>query len=444
MLKKIIVTLLFIVCNALLFAASVSKAPDWVIQFPVDNEYYVGVATDSDMEGAKNKAISTILFQIEANVKSDIEQSKTIKAINNSVNTEETIDSLINMKSKETLEDLELMGTWFDQKKEQYHVYYRLHIKTMQEKLEKRKEDAKQIAYDYYKKAFETEVISTRVKFLFYAYSTIVKYIDEELIVNYNGSKVNIVTAVVSSLEEYLNEIYFAFDGNEILTRFSQDNRLNFMCFYKNQPLSGMPFNVSSEHLTFKDMLRFTSNDGVGTVVVESIESSRENVSLLATLNYDEILKDVNTESYVEKAMLLFINLPRTELVCAVKTPTFSVDVTVSDDIASSQYAIDDVITDFKKKVQERLRVNFNKSDYDYKVIFKIHNRFRESKFHFSFLNIVFSIVDKSGKEIFSYNFPEIKGGNNSPERALDTSIKKFKSEYVDEAVEKMISYIIK
>ena len=108
--------------------ASTPAKPDWMMNFPVDNAYYIGVAGSNtgnqaeDNEIAKNRAMSTLAAEISAEIISEI-NIRTFE--DNKGNAEQAVEEAISQHVAQNLKAVETVDAFYSPE-DGYWYYLRL------------------------------------------------------------------------------------------------------------------------------------------------------------------------------------------------------------------------------------------------------------------------------------------------------------------------------
>lgn len=180
------------------------EMPDWVKERPVSSLYYVGIGrslkTDKDyMQTAKQNALKDLASELKVQVSS-----------HSLLNTLESEDGKINSRFEETvkvsvceeMEKYHLAGTWQNDK--EYWVYYELSIIDYEEYIEKRKRDAVNRGYDFWKKgveALDEGYLVTALELWAQGMEAVKAVMNEELVCSHEGKNMDVACELYAAIK---------------------------------------------------------------------------------------------------------------------------------------------------------------------------------------------------------------------------------------------------
>jgi hypothetical protein len=134
------------------------KAPDWVTNRPIDNEFYIGIGHASKIKGSNDhieKATSEALKNLASEITVNISGEVVSSMIEKSGMLEEELKSKIRSTTEAELEGYELVEQWQDKK--DYWIYYRLSKVRYQVAKEEKINKAISLALDLFTQAKKSE-----------------------------------------------------------------------------------------------------------------------------------------------------------------------------------------------------------------------------------------------------------------------------------------------
>ena len=179
-----------------------SSSPSWLNSRPQDPLYWhgIGYAAFENIENpnslAKEYAIQEISSQIKVNISS--EMNIVVKDFNGSIDN--AITSVIKSRADLLLPELEFVGNFKD--KTGVYFYARLNKERYQSAMDRLRENAKITILNYLKDA-DKEFGSKSFKIIQKAWKEIVPFTDEPIIVNIDGSKLNLYSLIQQKLNEF-------------------------------------------------------------------------------------------------------------------------------------------------------------------------------------------------------------------------------------------------
>ncbi|MCK4798920.1 MAG: LPP20 family lipoprotein, partial [Spirochaetes bacterium] len=312
------------------------KKPDWIEDYPISSEYYIGIGQGKAMQQAKDGGINTLVTQIEVNVKSEI--NDFIKETDGV--TEEEISQNIKLTVKENIEDLELVGLWKDTKGDEgYWAYYRLNIEAYKRRQLEKMENAKRNGLDFLKKCDAEVDPALKFKYAFLGYYLVGKYVTRALKVDYNGKEV----ILVNELTERMQKIMSGFSINTSFPKIEIDKinpkamDIKFNIKHSQKPVINFPvkFMNNKGELEISKKAITDSNGNVNCIVSKAI-SSEAMQSFLLQLDISSFIEDT-AES--EEDIVIFYNrisklgIPSKEIIVKVNPPVFTYDLAIEEDL---------------------------------------------------------------------------------------------------------------
>ncbi|MFA5832579.1 MAG: LPP20 family lipoprotein [Bacteroidota bacterium] len=202
--------LLFLFLSISLISAQ-GKKPDWAVKRPNTPGYYHGIGivpksgtANEYLQKAKDAALNDIAQQIVVS----IDASQKSKLTEKLGEFSEEFQSAVQTSTKADLEGIEIVDTW--EGEDQYWVYHRLSIaeykRIQTEKLRK----ASALALDFYTKAKNAEKgnnIGDALQAYIQALSSVEKFLNETMEVQYGTGKIFLVNEIFSSLQSILNSV---------------------------------------------------------------------------------------------------------------------------------------------------------------------------------------------------------------------------------------------
>lgn len=200
---------LLIILTSLLVAQG--KKPAWVEKRPTTPGFYHGIgvvpvsgSAQEYMQRAKDAALNDIAQQIVVS----IDASQRSKISEQLGELKEEFESAVRTSTKADLEGVEAVDTWTGDN--QYWVYYRLDIQEYKRLQAEKLRKATALGLDFYSKAKAAEKsgsISDALQYFLQALSSVEKFINETMEVQYGGGKVFLTNEIFSSIQSLLNHI---------------------------------------------------------------------------------------------------------------------------------------------------------------------------------------------------------------------------------------------
>ncbi|MCG8571298.1 MAG: LPP20 family lipoprotein, partial [Spirochaetes bacterium] len=212
--------------------------PDWVINFPSSNDYYIGIGNGSSLQQSQDAAVNMLVSQIRVRVRSEI--NDFLKETNGV--TEEEITQSIKMTVKESVEDLEFVEA-YQTPEGQFWSYYRLNIAEYKRKQQEKMEAAKNNALDFLTKSDSANDPGLALKYALLGYFHISKYVTQALRVDYAGKSVILINEITARIQSILNNFRFEVLKNNIsIEKISpQSVDVPFAITVNQQPVKNFP-----------------------------------------------------------------------------------------------------------------------------------------------------------------------------------------------------------
>lgn len=209
---------LFLIFALLLLGCASSKKstqtivyPGWVQNKPISTEYYIGVGwADKNIYPTQYqvKAKEKALADLANDISSQVSSSALLFKFDNQYGYTDELISHTKILSTEQLEGYQQIAFFEDDTK--YWVYYNLNKTEFDSLKLKRKNDACNIALDYYKNA--ENFMAQKNHYLALQYyikglETVKLYLNEPLETLYNGNNIYLGNTLYSSIYNFFNEI---------------------------------------------------------------------------------------------------------------------------------------------------------------------------------------------------------------------------------------------
>ncbi len=405
--------------------------PGWLIQQPVDQNYYLGIGSASKnqfgteaQKSAQDMALADLASQITVKITSDI----VTTLIENGTLTKDEYLATARSEAVADLEGHELVDTWQDAT---YHyAYYRL-SKSQYAAIQSRKRQAAlSLSTDFLGKAraaIELNQFTEAFNDIIQAFIPLLPYLNEALEANVEGQTIILSNEVNSLLQSLLSGIVLSPNKSDLTVKLGQPitEKLSVLARGNTgQPLIGLPLKV-----------QFTQGAGeaLGTV-----KTDPEGLGLLQVTNITAPLK----------LQVLKISVDVEGLISEVKSPVLtgimnSIPPTstriVLNVVNPSIYLESSELFDGKKlkqlQMEPRIKNHFigegfqfvdNPQDADWQVTLQATaTRGTEySGMYTTFADVSLSVIDrKSGSEIYKNSLSRVKGIDLSYENAANKSL---------------------
>jgi len=215
--KKLNPILLSVILLAYILSSTINvygKKPAWVDKRPNPRDYYIGIGlanytgnAEEDLRRATENAIN----ELAAALKVQIESRTTDIAREEAGISTEIMDYRVETTVSSVLEGVEIVDTWSEKaKKEGYWVYVRLSKIMLAEKERLKRENAKNLAYDNYKRgmnSISTGSAGTGLRAFIEGYVNLIEYSNEPIEVLDNGKPIVLSSTLFQNIGDLLSSL---------------------------------------------------------------------------------------------------------------------------------------------------------------------------------------------------------------------------------------------
>jgi hypothetical protein len=334
--------LLYIVVFLLASCGSQKKAtqtnarnqPDWVGGKPIESSYYAGIGMayktgNADYANiAKNNALNDLASEISVSVSStslfyQVEQANQFR---------EEFQANTRLKSKESLEGYELVGTW--ENNDQYWVYYRLNKYDYDQIKQARQQKAVAQAKQFFEKAEEFKSsgqYAESLKFSTKAFTALRDYLGEPVKTDLHGKEVFLSVEMYSFMQQTLSDITLLPANPKINVMRGEGvsaEMLTYSAFGKmGEPLSNLPlfFYFSEERL--KNNQLYTNSQGQASYALGKVTSLNNIAYMQANVNMVALVSEATEDAFVRK-LLAKLSGPEAKISMTILKPKVIVNST--------------------------------------------------------------------------------------------------------------------
>ena len=415
-----------------------SRSPLWLDSRPKDPLYWhgIGYAPFENIKNpnslAKEYAILEISSQIKVNISS--EMNIVVKDFNGSIDN--AITSVIKSRVDLLLPELEFMGNFKD--KTGVYFYARLNKERYQLAMDRLRENAKITILNYLKDA-DKEFGSRSFKIIQKAWKEIVPFTDEPIIVNIDGSKLNLYSLIKQKLNEFDRRLVLKGKvKKELMKTFIDRNNsisIEIRDAKTNKFLPGVPINIS---IFDNKQVIYSDNNGMVRKDIEPVSNAK---SFDIKFKLDEKTLFDNNHDNLELDPSIY------SMSVNVLPATVSI---LSDEKNLGESMEQNIIEPFIKKVLNgKLEFVDNNPDFVLRIESDTEERSKRmnEKFpYFVFGNAKITFREVSNdKEFFSTQVSNIKGGDfESIEIAGLRSYDKMMKEMIPQLEESFVMSYIK
>lgn len=449
---KFYLILLIILFNHPVFSSS-TKPPDWVINRPVNSNYYIGIGisnknNDVDyIQNAKNNALKDLTSEIAIIISSN----SVLYQYENNNNFKEYFESITKTSTTEELEEFEVVDSWEDEKK--IWFYYRLSKAKYKSLKAAKLARAKNKSLEYLKKAKISEKnyeINKALIFYIKSYKEIELFLNEDLDILLDNTKIYLGTEIFSSIIQICSRINISVKETKLNGKvFSPINKpISINVKYASDvliPLKNIPLNsfFSKGEGIISEKIK-TDNLGNASCIISNIISKEKKQEIIIEIDLKEYLsnKSILFSILQEKNIMPYkkVDLDIAPLSAFFKSTYYYLDFPVKSNSSSINY--------LKNQLSKNFFV-FTGHELDADIIIKVTSSIREGTSIKGelydmvelFLSYSISITDNiNGNEIYNKTISDIKSvvnANSSFENSIailnKIAIKKIRTQILQE-----------
>ncbi|NQT64068.1 MAG: LPP20 family lipoprotein [Candidatus Marinimicrobia bacterium] len=419
-------------------AMQAGPKPNWLIQQPVDPNYYLGIGSASKnkygseaQKSSQDLALADLASQITVKITSDIVTS----LIEKGAITKEEYLATARSEAVADLEGHELVDTWQDAN---YHyAYYRL-SKAQYAAIQARKRQAAlALSTDFLTKAKaadELSQFSESFNATIQAFVPLLPYLNEALEVEFNGGQVILSNEVNTQLQALLSGIDLSPNKSNLSAKLGQPISEKLTIYAKgnnNRALRGLPLKVE-----FKkgagELLEtiITGSQGSATLQVTSITAPLKLQILEISVDVEQLISGIDSPILI--GIIRSIPLTSTRIILDVANPSIYLESNESFNGRTLR----------QLQVEPRIKNHFigegfhfvdNPKDADWQMTLSATaTRGTEySGMYTAFADVSLNVIDrKSGAEIYKNSLSRVKGIDlnytNAANKAFNTAADKM------------------
>ena len=413
--RKIFLTTLLIF-SAVQFLSADDKKPAWLVERPLHNAYYIGIASASKIEHAKDyhkvakdEALQDLSSEIQVKISGEF--MRTLSEQGGAV--EENIRSLVQSKTRANLEGYDLVDSW--ENDTEYWVFYRL-SKDLHKKLkEQRLQKAQHLAFDLYLKGKQSEQkrhLTSALRYYIQALNMLEEFFGEALQIKYQGEDIYLQNAIYTSLQSGLSCIQLQALNPKVEAKsglaLTKPLQIKVSCEQNKQAFAVANLPV---HFSFikggGQLLQEVSSDrqGIASAQISKIEATDKIQIVKAVLNLNNLAG--RQGSPLLKALLTTLTLPETRFILTVSGLTAYIE---STEICLGQKLDILKVEPVLKETLAEEGFSFTQDISQADLMIKIEARAREGSKVYnlftSFADVNLSITDlTTGEEIYKNAF---------------------------------------
>lgn len=405
-----------------------SPRPHWVSGKPASSIYFYGIGVASKTPGnsdylevAKKNALNDLASEIKVNVSSN----SILYTLEREYKFQSEFIETIRTTTDQDLEGYEIADNWEDEK--QYWIFYRLNRAEYYAKKEAEKQAVMKNSADFYRSAVQawkngqvTAAFDMQVR----ALSLMKPYWAESNEYEVDGETVLLDNVILQKIQEMANNLELKAEPAEVTLQLS--NHFSEVCQItarqKNsgEVMAAVP--VEYQFRTSSGLVRDsrnTSNNGQINVAIENPDRMASYNELRAQI----VLEKLFDPRALDREMLLLVRgLPSPELKVPIHfvKPIFFLES--HEQNLNNRELLSHLRDHLSNEIiKNGLPVSREKSKAD--IIVRIEGRTREggesNGFNIAYLDMNVRFADINGKKVYyEESFNDVKGVNNSPEKA--------------------------
>jgi len=395
-----------------------SPKPQWLINHPVDPNYYLGIGSASKnlsdaeaQKSAQDMALADMASQITVKISSDI----VTTLIEKGGITEDEYLATARSQAVADLEGHELLDTWQDQF--HHYAYYRLSKAKYAANQARKRQAALLLASDFLntaERAAAQNNFSESFNATIQAFLPLIPYFNEALEVEFKGERVILSNAVNASLQATLGTIILKPSASNVNGRLGKPitETLGVSATGGNgEPLARLPLRIQfkkgagvlNESVT-------TDSRGYGQIQVNSIQSAAKLQTIGISVDLSELISaDL---SPILKSIINSIPLASTQIIIAVSNPTIYLEsLETFNGQALKQLQVEPKLKNHFIQQGFHFVDSAAKADWQMTLNATASEGTVYSGMYTTFADVSLSVIDRnSGAEIYKNSLSRVKG----------------------------------
>lgn len=185
------------------------ERPDWVKSRPVNTLFYIGIGRALKSEAnyqqqAKQNALSDLVSEIRV----EVSGNSLLQQLDNGQEVKSVFEENIRLQAKQDIERFQLVDSW--ENDTEYWVYYELNKFDYEEYMEKRRQQVIRQGFDCWwkgREALQNGDLTLAAEMFMKGLDALQPCINEELICEYEGKKIDIGNELYASMKGVFNGI---------------------------------------------------------------------------------------------------------------------------------------------------------------------------------------------------------------------------------------------
>ena len=383
---------------AVLFSCYTLPPPDWILNQPIDDEYWYGygIVTKSFKGNLREEARKRAIEEIASQISIEIASNFKTRIVEKDYSIEEYTESISEARINANLENIEVVGTYKD--KEEVTLFARLNKESYYETIRRKRANSVEIALGYLEQA-DKVFSSATFSLLEKAGKQIENYLDSPITIQYPkvGGKIqNLYPLIQLKISDYYNRIDIKTRPNNI------DGIIGFPIKQKiivdvqdrdtGNPISG----ISMYSIVYGDTVGISKSNEIGRAefVLSRINNKKALQSFDIIVNHNETFEDSKFNNKIFASIPINARPPRISMKSNEKN--------LKKDLKTSP-----VSQNLKQIFQEIYGAEFVDSNGDLHINLDVSTEKKtknknEYGLFIAYGNLSIDILNQNGKEIFS------------------------------------------
>jgi len=417
--------------------------PAWLIQQPVDPNYYFGVGSAAKntygseaQRSAQDMALADLASQTTVKITSDI----VTTLIENGNLTQEDYLATARSQAIAELEGHELVDTWQDAHYQ--YAFYRLSKAQYAAVQARKRQAALALSTEFLSQAqaaWELSHFSASFQATIQAFIPLLPYLNEALEVTINGQSLILSNAVHAQLQELLSGI--GLTPNKTSTRAKLGQAISEKLTVSAKDSQGRPLQDLPLKVRFKkgagELVESvnTGQGGLAPLQISNITSPLKLQLLEVSVDRQQLLRGI--ESLILTGIIKSIPLSSTRIILDVVSPTIYLESSETfNGLAVKQLQIEPRIKNHFIVEGFHFVENSQEADWHMTLQATASEGTEYSGLYTTFADVSLNVVDlKSGREIYKHSVQRVKG--------IDLNYSNAANKAFNHAADEMISNIL-
>lgn len=421
----IIIFFLFTNCHTNRQVGSLPPTPEWVTKKPINKNYYIGIGSAiktmnvADYQSnAKNKALADLSSDISVNIST----KSALHKMENALGYSEDFMLSTLATSKAHLEGYEIVASY--ENDTHYWIYYRLSKEKYKNLKAQKKQNAMQLALDFYKKGNQNKENNNyyyALTFYLKGLEAIKNYLSESLETEDRGKKILLGNELLSAFFSTLKNINIAPAKRQIVLS-PRDDLANYPFVFfvkneKNEALKLIPIEFNIGNIPLFDNTTQSNERGEVFFSLGRTKPKKNTFVLNATFNMQQFAKQAISDPIFRK-IITKTTAPKGKIKVVLSKAKFF--------IHSEEKNLNKALP--SKPIEQKLKKLFldngyqlsnaqNEADYTIRVKTNTYRDKNQGKMYYAYLKGEIVLVDKKA-EIMKFSIDQEKGVQLNYEKA--------------------------